>query len=189
VLEWAQPAAVVGLVPQLGAGVVEGQDPQEVRVKGSEVAGDLEVERRGWPRGVKQQQCCRLQVPWRKREWKRKDRVKTRKREWKWEKERENKKERVKTRKREWKRERERVKTRKREWKRQRESKNEEETVKTRKRQWKRGSESKNEEERVKTRKREWKRGRENENEEERILSTCGLFCTFLGPLGGAKIP
>ena len=47
-LEWAQPAAVVGLVPQLGAGAVEGlQDPQEVRVKGSEVAGDLEVERRG----------------------------------------------------------------------------------------------------------------------------------------------
>ena len=46
-LEWAQPAAVVGLVPQLGAGVVEGQDLQEVRVKGSEVAGDLEVERRG----------------------------------------------------------------------------------------------------------------------------------------------
>jgi hypothetical protein len=34
----------VGLVPQLGAGVVEGQDLQEVRVKGSEVAGDLEVE-------------------------------------------------------------------------------------------------------------------------------------------------
>jgi hypothetical protein len=26
VLEWAQPAAVVGLVPQLGAGVVEGQN-------------------------------------------------------------------------------------------------------------------------------------------------------------------
>ena len=46
-LEWAQPAAVVGLVPQLGAGVVEGQDLQEVHVKGSEVAGDLEVERRG----------------------------------------------------------------------------------------------------------------------------------------------
>ena len=46
-LEWAQPAGVVGLVPQLGAGVVEGQDLQEVRVKGSEVAGDLEVERRG----------------------------------------------------------------------------------------------------------------------------------------------
>jgi hypothetical protein len=33
----------VGLVPQLGAGVVEGQDLQEVRVKGSEVAGDLVV--------------------------------------------------------------------------------------------------------------------------------------------------
>jgi hypothetical protein len=28
VLEWAQPAAVVGLAPQLGAGAVEGQDPQ-----------------------------------------------------------------------------------------------------------------------------------------------------------------
>jgi hypothetical protein len=47
VLEWAQPAANVGLVPQLGAGVVEGQDLQEVRVKGSEVVGDLEVERCG----------------------------------------------------------------------------------------------------------------------------------------------
>jgi hypothetical protein len=32
-LEWAQPAAVVGLVPQLGADVVEGQDLQKVRVK------------------------------------------------------------------------------------------------------------------------------------------------------------
>jgi hypothetical protein len=47
VLEWAQPAVVEDLVPELGAGVVEGQDLQEVRVKGSEVAGDLEVERRG----------------------------------------------------------------------------------------------------------------------------------------------
>jgi hypothetical protein len=47
VLEWAQPAAVEGLVPQLGVGVVEGQDLQEVRVKGSEVAGDLAVECRG----------------------------------------------------------------------------------------------------------------------------------------------
>jgi hypothetical protein len=47
VLKWAQPAAVEGLVPELGAGVVEGHDLQEVRVKGSEVAGDLEVERRG----------------------------------------------------------------------------------------------------------------------------------------------
>jgi hypothetical protein len=43
VLEWAKFAAVVGLVPQLGADVVEGQDLQEVRVKGSEVAGDLVV--------------------------------------------------------------------------------------------------------------------------------------------------
>jgi hypothetical protein len=43
-LEWAQPAAIVGLIPQLGADVVEGQDLQEVRVKGSEVAGDLVVE-------------------------------------------------------------------------------------------------------------------------------------------------
>jgi hypothetical protein len=43
VLEWAEPAAVVGLVPQLGAGVVEGQDLQEVRVKGSEVAENLVV--------------------------------------------------------------------------------------------------------------------------------------------------
>jgi hypothetical protein len=39
--------AVVGLVSQLGAGVVEGQDLQEVRVKGSEVAGDLVVEFHG----------------------------------------------------------------------------------------------------------------------------------------------
>jgi hypothetical protein len=52
VLERAQPAAVVGLVPQLGAGVVEGQDPQVVHVKGSEVAGDLVVECHEWPRGV-----------------------------------------------------------------------------------------------------------------------------------------
>jgi hypothetical protein len=37
----------VGLVPQLGAGVEEGQDLQEVRVKGSEVTGDLMVERHG----------------------------------------------------------------------------------------------------------------------------------------------
>jgi hypothetical protein len=47
VLEWAQPAAVVGLVSQLGAGVVEGQDLQEVFVKGSEVAGDLMVQCHG----------------------------------------------------------------------------------------------------------------------------------------------
>jgi hypothetical protein len=47
VLEWAQPVAVVGLVPQLVAGVVEGQDLQEVHVKCSEVAGDLVVEYRG----------------------------------------------------------------------------------------------------------------------------------------------
>jgi hypothetical protein len=45
-LKWAQPAAVVGLVPQLSANVVEGQDLQEVHVKGSEVAGDLVVESR-----------------------------------------------------------------------------------------------------------------------------------------------
>jgi hypothetical protein len=44
VLEWAQPAAVVGLVSQLGAGLVEGQDLQEVHVKGSKVTGDLVVE-------------------------------------------------------------------------------------------------------------------------------------------------
>jgi hypothetical protein len=45
VLKWAQPAAVavVGLVPQLGAGVVEGQDLLEVHVKCSEVARDLVV--------------------------------------------------------------------------------------------------------------------------------------------------
>jgi hypothetical protein len=47
VLEWAQPAVVVGLVPQLGVGAVEGQDLQEVCVKGSEVAGDLVVECHG----------------------------------------------------------------------------------------------------------------------------------------------
>jgi hypothetical protein len=47
VFEWAQPAAVVGLVPQLGADVVEGQDLQEVQVKGSEVDGDTVVKRRG----------------------------------------------------------------------------------------------------------------------------------------------
>jgi hypothetical protein len=41
VLEWHQTVAVVGLVPQLGAGAVEGQDLQEVHVKGSEVAGIL----------------------------------------------------------------------------------------------------------------------------------------------------
>jgi hypothetical protein len=41
VLEGAQPAVVVGLVPQLGAGAVEGQDPQIVRVKGSERLGIL----------------------------------------------------------------------------------------------------------------------------------------------------
>jgi hypothetical protein len=40
VLEWAQPAAVAGLVQQLGADVVEGQDLQEVSVKGSEVADE-----------------------------------------------------------------------------------------------------------------------------------------------------
>jgi hypothetical protein len=55
VLEWAQPAAVVGLVPQLGAGTVEGQDTQIVRKKGSVVAGDLVVKCHGWPRGVQQQ--------------------------------------------------------------------------------------------------------------------------------------
>jgi hypothetical protein len=47
VLEWAQPAAVVGLVPQLGASVVEDQDLQEVCIKGSEVAGYLVVECHG----------------------------------------------------------------------------------------------------------------------------------------------
>jgi hypothetical protein len=56
VLEWAQPAVVMGLVPQLGASAVEGQDPQVVYVKGSVVAGDLVVECHGWPRGVQQQQ-------------------------------------------------------------------------------------------------------------------------------------
>jgi hypothetical protein len=64
VLKWAEPAAVVGLVPQLGAGAVDGQDPQVVHVKGSEVAGDLMVECHGWPRGVQQQQHYRLQVCW-----------------------------------------------------------------------------------------------------------------------------
>jgi hypothetical protein len=44
VLEWAQPVVVVGLVPKLGVGAVEGQDPQVVCIKGSEVAGDLVVE-------------------------------------------------------------------------------------------------------------------------------------------------
>jgi hypothetical protein len=63
VLEWAQPAAVVGLVLQLGAGAVEGQDPQVVHVKGPEVAGDLVVECHGWPKGVQQQLHRRLQVP------------------------------------------------------------------------------------------------------------------------------
>jgi hypothetical protein len=47
VFEWAQPAGFVGLVSQLGAGVVEGQDPQEGHVKGSEVAGDVVVECHG----------------------------------------------------------------------------------------------------------------------------------------------
>jgi hypothetical protein len=55
VLEWAQPAAVLGLVPQLGTGAVEGQDPQVVCVKGSEVTRDLVVECHGWPRKVQQQ--------------------------------------------------------------------------------------------------------------------------------------
>jgi hypothetical protein len=54
VSEWTHSAAVVGLVPQLGAGAVEGQDPQVVCVKGSEVAGDFVVECHGWPRGVQQ---------------------------------------------------------------------------------------------------------------------------------------
>jgi hypothetical protein len=44
VLEWAQPAVVVGPVSQLSAGVVKGQDPQVVHVKSSEVAGDFVVE-------------------------------------------------------------------------------------------------------------------------------------------------
>jgi hypothetical protein len=47
VLEWAQPASVVGLVPKLGAGVVESQNLQKVGVKGSEVYGDLVVECHG----------------------------------------------------------------------------------------------------------------------------------------------
>jgi hypothetical protein len=54
---------VVGLVLQLVAGVVEGQDPQVVVVYGNEKAGDLVVECHGWPRGVKQQQHHQLQVP------------------------------------------------------------------------------------------------------------------------------
>jgi hypothetical protein len=37
----------VGLVPQLGASVVEGQDLQKVHVKGSEAAGDHVVECHG----------------------------------------------------------------------------------------------------------------------------------------------
>jgi hypothetical protein len=56
-LEWAQPSAVVGLVLQLGAGAVEGQDPQVVHVKG---CGDLVVECLGWTRGVQQQQHRQL---------------------------------------------------------------------------------------------------------------------------------
>jgi hypothetical protein len=47
VLEWAQPAAVVGLAPRSGGGAVKGQDPKVVCVKGSEVAGDLVVECHG----------------------------------------------------------------------------------------------------------------------------------------------
>jgi hypothetical protein len=47
VLEWTQPAAVVGLVPQLGAGAMESQDPQVVCVKGSDVAGDLVMDGQG----------------------------------------------------------------------------------------------------------------------------------------------
>jgi hypothetical protein len=47
VLEWAQPVVAVGLVPQLGVGVVEGKDLQKVHIKGSEVAGDLVVECHG----------------------------------------------------------------------------------------------------------------------------------------------
>jgi hypothetical protein len=50
-LIWNGLTLVVGPVPQLGAGVMEGQDPQVVHVKGSEVAGDLVVECHGWPRG------------------------------------------------------------------------------------------------------------------------------------------
>jgi hypothetical protein len=63
-LVWAQSAAVVGLVPQLSASAVEGQDPQVVSVKGCEVTGDLVVECHGWQRGVQQQQHYQLQVPW-----------------------------------------------------------------------------------------------------------------------------
>jgi hypothetical protein len=55
-MEWAQPAVVVDLVPQLGAGAVEGQDPQVLHVKHSEVARDLVVECHGLPRGVQRQQ-------------------------------------------------------------------------------------------------------------------------------------
>jgi hypothetical protein len=50
----------VGLVPQFGAGAVEGQDPQVVHVKGSDVAWNLVVECHGWVKqgglnkGVKQ---------------------------------------------------------------------------------------------------------------------------------------
>jgi hypothetical protein len=47
VLEWAQPAGVMGLVPQLNVGAVKGQDLQEVHVKGFEVAEDLVVECHG----------------------------------------------------------------------------------------------------------------------------------------------
>jgi hypothetical protein len=47
VVEWAQPVAVVGLVPQLGLGAVDVQEFQVERVKGSEVAGDLVVEGHG----------------------------------------------------------------------------------------------------------------------------------------------
>jgi hypothetical protein len=47
VLEWTQPAAVVGLIPQMDAGVVEGQDLQKVHLKGSKVARDLMVECHG----------------------------------------------------------------------------------------------------------------------------------------------
>jgi hypothetical protein len=47
VLEWAQPAVVVGLFPQLGTGAVEGQDLLEVCVNGFDVAGDLVVKCHG----------------------------------------------------------------------------------------------------------------------------------------------
>jgi hypothetical protein len=42
--------ARMGLISQFGAGAgaKEGQDPQVVSVKGSEVAGDLVVECHGW---------------------------------------------------------------------------------------------------------------------------------------------